>query len=221
MREETIRLYLEQWNQNLFNSKTYQQAQKHWDAIAKPIHGLGILEEIIAKIAGLTANVNVSFNKKCVLVFCADNGIVEEGVTQTDSSVTAIVAANMANGTASINRMAKAANTEVKVIDVGIRDQVKSDQIIARTIRRGTRNFLKEPAMTKEEALEAIKIGMEAVRQCKKEGYQIIATGEMGIGNTTTSSALISAYLGIHPEKLTGRGAGLSDAGLEKKKTSK
>ena len=125
----------------------------------------------------------------------------------------------MANGTASINRMAKAANTEVKVIDVVIRDQVKSDQIIARTIRRGTRNFLKEPAMTKEEALEAIKIGMEAVRQCKKEGYQIIATGEMGIGNTTTSSALISAYLGIHPEKLTGRGAGLSDAGLEKKKT--
>lgn len=219
MREETIRLYLEQWNQNLFNSKTYRQAQKHWDAIAKPIHGLGILEEIIAKIAGLTANVDVSFNKKCVLVFCADNGIVEEGVTQTDSSVTAIVAANMANGTASINRMAKAANTEVKVIDVGIRDQVKSDQILARTIRRGTRNFLKEPAMTKEEALEAIKIGMEAVRQCKKEGYQIIATGEMGIGNTTTSSALISAYLGIHPEKLTGRGAGLSDAGLEKKKT--
>ncbi len=218
MKDENIRFYLEQWNQDLFNSEIYRKAQERWDAIAKPIDGLGILEEIIKKIAGLTGNVDVNLDKKCVLVFCADNGIVEEGVTQTDSSVTAIVARNMANGTASINRMAKIANAEVKVIDVGVKDPINSDRILNYKIRKGTKNFLKEPAMTEKEALEAVKIGMEAVRQCKKEGYQIIATGEMGIGNTTTSSALISAYLGINPEQLTGKGAGLSQDGLERKK---
>lgn len=218
MKNESICSYLKQWNQNLFQTEIYQEAQQRWDAIAKPIDGLGMLEKIVKKIAGLTGTSNVNLDKKCVLVFCADNGIVEEGITQTDSSVTAVVASNMANGTASINRMAKRADADVKVIDVGVKDEIGSDKILNYKIRRGTRNFLKEPAMTEKETLEAIKIGMEAVRQCKKEGYQIIATGEMGIGNTTTSSALISAYLGISPEKLTGKGAGLSEDGLRKKK---
>ncbi len=204
---------------DFFNKKAEKEAKKRWDAIAKPIDGLGILEEMIGKIAGITGNIDVNLKKKCVLVFCADNGIVEEGVTQTDSSVTAIVAANMANGTASINRMAKIANADVKVIDVGVKDEIKSNKIISCAVRKGTRNFLKESAMTKEEVLQAITTGMEMVHQCKEEGYRIIATGEMGIGNTTTSTALISAYLGLNPELVTGKGAGLSNMGLEKKRS--
>ena len=150
---------------------------------------------------------------------CADNGIVAEGVTQTSRDVTAIVAVNMATGRSSVNRMAAVGGTEVFATDVGIATEVNCDNLRNRKVRKGTADFLKETAMREAEALQAIEEGILWVRECKEQGYQILGTGEMGIGNTTTSTAVGCALLGLTPEEVTGRGAGLDDAGLARKKT--
>ncbi len=200
------------------NQEAIEESIRHWNGIAKPIDGLGKLEELVAKIAGITGKADVNLGKKAVLVMCADNGILEERVTQSDNSVTAIVSANMAKGIASVNRMAAVANAEVIPIDIGIARDIEVPGLRNHKIAYGTRNFAKEPAMTKEEVWSAIHLGMELVRTLKEEGYGILATGEMGIGNTSTSSAMTSALLGISAEKVTGKGAGLDQEGVLRKK---
>lgn len=196
-----------------------RRAQERLDAIAKPLDGLGQFEKLIVQIAGITGNDDIQINKRAILAMCADNGIVAEGVTQTSGEVTAIVAANMATGRSSVNRMAAVGGTEVFAADIGICTDVACESLRNRKVRRGTANFLSEPAMTEAEALQAIEEGVLWVKECKEQGYQILGTGEMGIGNTTTSTAVGCALLGLSPEEVTGRGAGLNDAGLERKKT--
>ncbi|MCM1127106.1 MAG: nicotinate-nucleotide--dimethylbenzimidazole phosphoribosyltransferase [Lachnospiraceae bacterium] len=199
------------------NKRAMEQAKAHWDSIAKPLEGLGRLEDILIRIAGMTKTADVSIEKRGLIAMCADNGIVEEGVTQTDKSVTAIVAANMAAGLASVNRMCQIARVDVMAVDIGIDKDTKDTGLLQKKAAYGTKNFLKEPAMTKEEAKQAILTGMELVKECQEKGYEILATGEMGIGNTTTSSALASVLLDLPPELVTGKGAGLSRSGIEKK----
>jgi len=186
-----------------------------WNSIAKPIGSLGLLEEAIIKIAGLTGSADCRINKRAVVVMCADNGVVEEGVTQTDSSITALVAGNIAKGDASVCHMSSVAGADVFPVDIGMLSRV--DGVPDFHIASGSKNITKGPAMTEEQAVRAILIGIDMVEQCKKQGYDIIATGEMGIGNTTTSSAVASVLLGIPIPEITGRGAGLSDYGLEQK----
>lgn len=193
-------------------------AQAHWDGIAKPLDGLGQLEKMIMKIAGLTGTADVEIGRRAVIAMCADNGIVAEGVTQTSQAVTAIVAANMAAGKASVCRMGKRAGVDVIPVNIGIHDPVQAEGLREHLIRHGTRDFLQEPAMTEEEMLAAIACGMDLVRTCREQGYQALATGEMGIGNTTTSSALASVLLELPPEQVTGKGAGLSPEGIAHKK---
>lgn len=194
-------------------------AKAHWDAIGKPLNSLGLLEKIVQKIAGMTGNSNVALTRKCVAVFCADNGVVAEGVTQTDSSVTAIVAENMAKGIANVNAMARVANAPVFPVDIGICTDVYCENLRVEKVAYGTQNFLHTPAMTRAQAEAAIGVGVHLVQQLREQGFQIIATGEMGIGNTTTSSAVLSVLLGEPPEAVTGRGAGLSNEGLRRKQT--
>ena len=189
------------------------KAKAHWDAVAKPLHGLGLLEETVARMAGV-APLRRSY-RKCVAAFCADNGVVAQGVTQTDSNVTAIVAGNMAAGKASVCCMGRVAGAEVLPVDAGMYTEAPGLRSIK--VRRGTRDLSQEPAMSREECLTVLLAGLELAGELAGKGFTLLAAGEMGIGNTTTTSAVAAVLLGRPAGEMTGKGAGLSDAGLERK----
>lgn len=192
-------------------------AQTRWDACAKPLGSLGLLETAISDIAALTGAVDVRLDEKAVLVLCADNGVVARGVTQTGSEVTAAVARQLAAGRTAVCRMAARSNCRVVPVDMGIRDFPGCGGVLDRRVGSGTADFTVGPAMTRAQAEEAILAGAALVREEKERGTRLLAAGEMGIGNTTTASAIASVLLGLDAEEVTGRGAGLSDAGLARK----
>ena len=192
-------------------------AQKRWDSIAKPLHSLGKLETLLIQIAGITGNAEVDLSRRGLIAMCADNGVVEEGVTQTGQEVTAIVADNFTRGETSVCIMAEEAKVDLFPVDVGMATDVPSVTKKEYKVMYGTHNFAKEAAMTREEAVAAIEVGIQMVKKCAEAGYEILATGEMGIGNTTTSSAVASVLLGEDPKVMTGKGAGLTKKGLQKK----
>lgn len=196
---------------HVLDKRSMHESRLHWNSIAKPLYGLGQLEELIVQIAGIQGTSDVHIEQRAVAVMCADNGIIAEGVTQSGYEVTTVVSKNIANGLASVNHMAQCANADVFPTDVGMKEQTEEDNLPIRKLMCGTNNFLVQPAMTQEALMEAIQAGIDRVRELKEKGYQIIVTGEMGIGNTTTSSALTSVLLGVEPKLVTGRGAGLDD----------
>ena len=196
----------------------YKNVLKNWDGIAKPLDGMGRFETITAQIGAILGTQEIDLSKKAVIIMCADNGIVEEGISQTGQEVTLAVAKEMALGVSSVGKMAAAIGADTIPVDIGINATEKVAGVLDKKIRQGTRNFSKEPAMTQEEALKAIYVGMEMVADCKQKGYQILATGEMGIGNTTTSSAIAASLLNCKSEEVTGRGAGLCNEKLQHKK---
>ena len=193
-----------------------EQAQARWDHVAKPLNSLGKLERLIVQIAGVQGTPDISIDKRCALIFCADHGVVAEGVSQSGNEVTGLVAKSIAEGTANINLMASVSRTDVFAVDMGMVSTVPGT--IDRRIAAGTQNMVHVPAMTRIQAEHAIQAGIDLVGEMKARGYQLIATGEMGIGNTTASTAMACTLLGRSPEELTGRGAGLSDAGLIRKR---
>lgn len=195
--------------------KAKEAAQTRWDQVAKPLHSLGKLEQLIAQIADVQDTPDVRIDKRCVLVCCGDHGVVAEGVSQSGSEVTALVAQSIVAGTANINLMAAVSQTDVYALDFGMMTPVAGTRDCR--VAAGTRNMAQEPAMTRAQAQQAIQAGMEAVAVMKQQGYQLIATGEMGIGNTTAATSMACALLHCAPEEITGRGAGLSDAGLRRK----
>lgn len=199
------------------DAKAAQAAREHWNSVAKPIGSLGLLETAIEKIAAVQGTADVKITNRHAVVMCADNGVICEGVTQTDSSVTALCAEAIAGGTSNINVLADVYSAKVTAVDIGIDRDVKNKKILDRKISYGTKNIAAGAAMTIEQAQRAITVGMDIVRDLKNEGVQIIVTGEMGIGNTTTSAALASVLLELPPRSVTGRGAGLDSAGLERK----
>ena len=193
------------------------EAARRWDSIAKPIGGLGLLEEAVIRAAGVQGTADVSLDRKALAVFCADNGVTEEGVTQTGPEVTASVAASMAWGEACVCRMAWTAGAQVFPVDIGIAHPVEEGGLLRRHVTRGTRSIAKGPAMTRDEAVAAVVTGITLAEELKGRGYRLLAAGEMGIGNTTTAAAVTAVLLGRQVEEVTGRGAGLSDEGLERK----
>lgn len=195
-----------------------EEAQYRWDHVAKPLHSLGLLEDLIVQIAAAQQTADVRIEKRCALIFCADHGVVAEGVTQTGSEVTALVARSIAEGTANVNLMASVSHTDVFAVDMGMLRAVPG--MIDRRVACGTANIARGPAMTRAQAEQAVQAGIDLVGERKARGYQIVATGEMGIGNTTASAAVACALLGLSPEEATGRGAGLSDAGLARKRSA-
>ena len=197
------------------DEKAMDRASKRWDSIAKPLHSLGALETMLIKIAGMTGSEDIHLEKKGLIAMCADNGVVEEGVTQTGQEVTAIVAENFLAGTTTACVMCKKCGARLFPVDVGmaVDTKVRTDLKVA----MGTRNMTKGPAMTREEAIRGIEAGIAVAEELKEKGYQLLATGEMGIGNTTTSSAVASVLLGKPVEDMTGKGAGLSSEGLNRK----
>lgn len=197
-----------------------QKSKARWDSIAKPLGSLGLLEEAVIRIAGLTGSTNVTLEKRGVIVMCADNGVVAQGVTQTGNEVTMIVAKNIAHGRASVCHMSHVAGADVIAVDIGMATEPNDDALLNRRVAAGTADMTLGPAMTAQQAQQAVDSGIDLVRQCKEQGYKILATGEMGIGNTTTSSAIVSQLLEKPVEEVTGRGAGLSDEGLLRKITA-
>ena len=193
------------------------RAKARWDSIAKPLGSLGALEDAVIRIAGMTGSPDVDISKRAVVVMCADNGVVAEGVTQTGQEVTAIVAENMSTGDTSVCAMSRAAGAEVVPVDIGTVTPLKGARIRQKCVRRGTANMTQGPAMSREEAVQAILAGVEIARELRGRGVKLLATGEMGIGNTTTSSALAAVLLNRPVEDMTGRGAGLSSEGLQRK----
>ena len=189
------------------------KAKAHWDAVAKPLHGLGQLEDVLARMAGIAPLRRD--NKRCVAAFCADNGVVAQGVTQTGSEVTAIVAGNMLTGRASVCCMGRVTGADVVPVDAGMLTEVPGLRSIK--VARGTEDLSQVPAMTRQQCLSVLLAGMDLAGELAGQGYTLLAAGEMGIGNTTTSSAVAAALLGRPAAEMTGRGAGLSNQGLERK----
>jgi len=190
------------------------RAKERWDSIAKPLGSLGLLEDAVVKIAKIQRTENVHISKRCAVVMCADNGVVCEGVTQSDSSVTAMCADEMVRGCSSVNIIAKSVNADVLTVDIGVAGKTSA---LDRKIAAGTRNMAVGAAMSREEAERAVMTGIGIMRELKRGGEDIVVTGEMGIGNTTASAAITSVMLGLPPRKVTGRGAGLDDTRLEHK----
>lgn len=201
------------------DKKIRKKVLANWDHVAKPLDGMGRFESLTAQIGAIlgTDTIEISGNQKAVIIMCADNGIVEEGVSQSGQEVTLAVVKNMAKKQSSVGKMAAKIGADTIPVDIGVSFQGKIQGVLDRKIRCGTRNFRKEPAMTQEESVRAIFTGIEMVRDCRQKGYRILATGEMGIGNTTTSSAVAAALLDCDVAKVTGRGAGLSDEKLIQK----
>ena len=177
------------------DEQAVENAEKKWNSIAKPLHSLGVFEEIVKNIAGIQGTQNIDIKKRCVLVMCADNGVVCEGVTQTGQEVTAVVTENFAKGATSVCAMARNIGADVVPIDVGVARDV--DGVINKKISYGTKNMLHEKAMTYEQAKEAVQVGIDCVKELSEKGYKIIVTGEMGIGNTSSSSLWMTCFTGI------------------------
>lgn len=182
--------------------------------LAKPVYGLGKIEDLFMQFAGVQQTEDVDIRKKAVVIFCADHGVVEEGVAQTDHRMTKAVADHLAKGTALVQLMAAKAGTDVIPVDIGVKDDtLLPDQ----KIRRGTANMCRECAMIREEAEEAVLLGIRTAWKLKEQGYQLLAAGEMGIGNTTSASAVTAVMLGLPADKVTWKGAGLTSEGWRKK----
>lgn len=194
--------------------------QKRLDSLTKPIGSLGRLEHIVRQIAVITGNFYPNVDKKAIIIMCSDNGVTDEGVSSCPRSVTASVTRNFMRGITGINVFARHTGADLFVVDVGVDDDICDAGVINKKIRRSTWNIARGPAMTREEAIRSIETGIDIVEELKNKGYNLLGTGEMGIANTTTSSAVASVLTGLPVEIMVGKGAGLSADGLENKKST-
>ncbi len=197
--------------------ESMEKAMERWKSVGKPLFSLGKLEDAVIRIAGIKGKPVYSLDRKGLVIMCADNGVVAEGVTQTGQEVTAIVAENFTKKATSVCLMAEVAGTDLFPVDIGMAVDVPAVTRAEYKVSYGTKDMMKEPAMTREDAAQAVLNGIHIVRELVEKGYDILATGEMGIGNTTTSSAVVSVLLDQDAEDVTGRGAGLSSEGLKRK----
>ncbi len=194
-----------------------RQARCLWDQVAKPLGSLGLLEAAVEKIAALTGNARYSIDSRTLFVLCADNGVVAQGVSQTGSEVTAAVARAFAAGRSNACQMARCARCQVLAVDMGIKDFSPIPGVLNRRIGNGTADITQGPAMRQEQLMQALQTGIQLVQQEAAQGTKLLLTGEMGIGNTTTASAVLAVLTGCPPGQVTGKGAGLSAAGYQRK----
>jgi nicotinate-nucleotide--dimethylbenzimidazole phosphoribosyltransferase len=199
------------------NRVVMEQAQARLDNLTKPLGSLGELEVLARRICGIQGNIRPDLGRKVILTFAADHGVAAEGVSSVPQDVTRQMVYNFLRGGAGVNVLARHAGAEVWVIDVGVAGEINGDGLIARKVRAGTANLAKGPAMTIDEALQAIAVGVETAREAINNGAKILGTGEMGIANTTPAAALFATLLAVRVEEITGRGTGIDDATLHHK----
>ncbi len=192
-----------------------EAARKRQAELAKPPGSLGKLEELSIQLAGITGKVHNNLEKKELLVFAADNGVVEEGVASAPQSVTLQQTVNLTRAKTGASVLAKHFGCKVTVCDVGVNADIKETAVINKKIAYGTANIAKGPAMTRQQAEDALKVGYELAKNSEAD---VLGIGEMGIGNTSTSSAVLSVLLNIPVEAVTGRGGGITDDSFNKKK---
>ena len=209
---------IDNWEMKAPSEKIKKLIKNNWDSMAKPLDSMGNFESIIAAIGAILGTEHPAINDRALVIMCADNGVVEEGISQSTQEVTGIVAKDMGRGISNVCLMSKSIGVDVYPVDIGINSSEEYVGVINRKVAMGTRNLAKEFAMTYRELETAIETGMEIVKTLKDKGYTLIATGEMGIGNTTTSSIIAAALLRINSDEIVGRGAGLCDEGLLRKR---
>ena len=191
------------------------KARQRQAQLAKPPGSLGRLEDLSIQLAGITGKIHNKIDKKHLLVFAADNGVVAEGVSSAPQSVTLMQTINLTRHKTGASTLCKHFGCEITVCDVGVNADIKEPKVLNRKIAYGTQNIVHGPAMTREQALQAIMTGIDLARNTDAD---VIGIGEMGIGNTTTSSAVLSVLLNADVETVTGRGGGITDASYLKKK---
>ena len=198
------------------NRESMKQCETRWNSIAKPLYAFGEFETMTIRMAGITQNPNFHVDKKALVIMCADHGVLEEGVSQSDQEITAVMTEGFTKMECSVSVMAQMAGVDVFPVDIGVARDV-CPEVINRKIAYGTKNMAKEPAMTREQAIRSIEVGIEMAQMLKQQGYEILCVGEMGVGNTTPSSAMASVFLDVPVASVTGRGSGLKAEGLAHK----
>jgi len=201
------------------------QARERQNHLTKPPGSLGKLEEIACRMAAIQQTLSPSVDRKRIVVFAADHGVAEEGVSPYPAEVTAQMVTNFLRGGAAINTFARTARADLVIVDAGVKSAIpaieisgKQNQFIQRPIRKGSRNFIKESALTPDETASAIRLGHEVAADAKGAGVKLIGIGEMGIGNTTTAAAITAALTGLPAATVTGRGTGADDEIMARKR---
>lgn len=196
-----------------------QQAETRQNNLTKPAKSLGRLEDISIQLAGMKADPCPRVDRKAVIVMAADHGVALEGVSAFPAEVTPQMVLNFLHGGAAINVLARQAGASVTIVDIGVASDFDPSLpgLLHRKVAHGTRNMAKGPAMTRAEAEKALVEGMDVLAQVAEKGLDLIATGDMGIGNTTPSSAIVAVLTGLPVAKVTGRGTGIDDASLAHK----
>jgi len=200
------------------NEKAMENAKKRLDNLAKPIGSLGELEEIAIKVAGITGKVHNKIHKKNIVIMCSDNGIWEEGISNCPKGLTANITENFVKGITGVCVLGDFFKCDRTIVDIGTDYDFKGDGIINKKIDYGTRNIAKGPAMTREQCIKAIETGIEIIDGLVKEGYDLFGTGEMGVCNTATSSAVLSAILKLPVNETVGKGSGITEDKFKAKK---
>lgn len=192
-----------------------EDARRRQAELAKPPGSLGRLEELSIQVAGITGKLRNPIKKQHLLVFAGDNGVVEEGVSSAPQSVTLAQTINLTRAKTGASTLCAHFGCDITVCDVGVNADIREAKVLNRKIAYGTGNIAKGPAMTRQQAIQAIVTGAELAAATPAD---VLGVGEMGIGNTTTSSAVLSVLLGVEPETVTGRGGGITDSSFQKKK---
>lgn len=193
-----------------------QAARDRWDSLTKPRGSLGILEASVVQLAQIQQRAMPSVDRRAIYVFCGDHGITDEGVSLYPSVVTQEMVRNLVRGGAAINALCRQLGIETRIVDAGVIGP-KATGVIDRRVADGARNFLKGPAMSREQANAAIESGIDLAKYAARE-LDLVGVGEMGIGNTTSASAILCALTGATPEETAGRGTGLDETGIARKR---
>ncbi|OXM86682.1 nicotinate-nucleotide--dimethylbenzimidazole phosphoribosyltransferase [Paenibacillus rigui] len=200
-------------------AEAVEAASLHLDSLTKPPGSLGRLEDVARQLAGISGRTIPELGKKAVIVMAGDHGVCEEGVSAFPAEVTPQMVLNFLNGGAAVNVLARHTGADVVCVDIGVNADLEHPQLVSRKVRKGTRNMAVEPAMTEQETVDAILAGVEIVEELVGKGYTMFATGEMGIGNTTPSSAILAVLTGTDVGVTVGRGTGIDDERMRHKQT--
>lgn len=199
------------------DKEAQEQARRHQDTLIKPMGSLGMLEDVAVKISGITGEIMPWLEKKAVITMAGDHGVAREGVSAASQDVTPQMVRGFLDGGAAINVLTRHAGARVVCVDMGIVKTVDDPRLVVRRIGPGTNNIAEGPAMTREQARAAVEAGIEIAAEEVRGGTRLLATGDMGIGNTTPSTAILAAFTGFPVPLLTGKGTGLNPSGVQRK----